>query len=296
MLAADGIPPGYIASQTTKLTGDLVKLTKGLRELGQLEANILAETEQGRDVSALEKRRDALQREVESNKLYPMHQSGLLSAPPTELLGGQAQGPNAVLRNLFRQGVEKGREVPVAGPVVKGAGRVFEELYGAPGTRSFQAILLANSVSDQLGRAVKFTYDVERRGVDPDTALNESLDYFVYYSEESGATMTAINEYGLMMFTRYYLRIQKAMARLVGKKAATALSIAWLDNLLFEDTNLQGLTHGSTTPLSDYFLNTEKFFDKADPDRWMDIPGKAGEFTVLDYGKDVLNQLGGPGK
>jgi hypothetical protein len=291
MLTADGVPVTYIAAQSKKLMGDLLKLEKVQNEIGLLDAEILAQKELGNTVDTLESRKARLQQQLQSNALYPLQEAGLLAAPVTELLPGQLQAPNKQILNTVRKFTEFGREK--IGKTAGFIGRTAEELYVAPGTKTFDLILRFNAVSDQLGRAIKYKYDTEKRGIDKDTALNDSLNYFVYYLEESSSGMTALNEYGVILFSKYFLRMQRAMARLIGEKAASTVSIYYLDQLMFEDSKLTG---GATTPLVTYFGDAGKFIDKFDiPTIFKDqdalykdtIWEKSLEMTVPKIGKDI---------
>ena len=111
--------------------------------------------------------------------------------------------------------------------------------------------------------------------IDKQTAIDESLDYFVYYDEPSDPFMEAANQYGVFMFWKFYARIQRIAFRLLRKKPATAVMTTVADNMLKDDF------------IDNYAGNLERAWNRFDP-----LPtDKVGDMfsqPIFDWAKLVV--------
>jgi hypothetical protein len=83
--------------------------------------------------------------------------------------------------------------------------------------------MMANQYGDFIGRYIKYEHDTKVKGRDVQDTINEAMDDFVFYDEPTSVWMQAANDYGFMMFMKFFLRIQRVNARLLGQKPATML-------------------------------------------------------------------------
>jgi hypothetical protein len=119
-----------------------------------------------------------------------------------------------------------------------------------PGSKAFMLAMAANQYGDFVARYTKYKYDTEVRKKSKQDAIDESLDYFIYYNEPADPMMTAANDYGMFMFAKFFLRIQRVAFRLLKDKPATSALAVIIDKMTFN----QGI--------SDYFLNLEKAWQR----------------------------------
>jgi len=79
-------------------------------------------------------------------------------------------------------------------------------------TSLFQFMTKATQYSDFVARATEYQV-LRSKGVSKEEAINEVLDAFVNYNKVSSSFEQYINDMGLVMFTKYAKRIQRAISK-----------------------------------------------------------------------------------
>jgi hypothetical protein len=67
-----------------------------------------------------------------------------------------------------------------------------------------------------------------------DEIVNEVMDSYVYYDVPDSKFLEYMNDIGLVMFTKFFMRIQRVLLRLVIQKSANAASLAVQQALMFQ--------------------------------------------------------------
>lgn len=128
-----------------------------------------------------------------------------------------------------------------------------------PGSKGYQAAVAATQYGDFVGRYVKFKYDTQVNKKDRNDAINEALAAFIYYDIPQPKYLQALNDSGLVMFTKFFLRIQPIIARMYTQNPVSAFSVLALQKSMapgsFSDNIMDygmgdGLTNKWNNPLN----------------------------------------------
>ena len=84
------------------------------------------------------------------------------------------------------------------------------------------------SMSDFVAKYVLYNYHTKKKGMSHAEALFESHEAFINYEVPSNKAMQFLNDIGLVMFTKYYLRIQRVIYILLRKHPASVLLQSYL--------------------------------------------------------------------
>lgn len=108
-----------------------------------------------------------------------------------------------------------------------------KQLYMTHDTATYKFLSQTTQLSDLVARYAIYEHVTTRRK-DPLSkadALRLAEDSFVNYDLPSHRTLQYLNDMGIVMFTKYYLRIQKVIMRLVREKPARGLMLAAIGNM-----------------------------------------------------------------
>jgi hypothetical protein len=105
--------------------------------------------------------------------------------------------------------------------------KTTENLLVTPSTPLYQFLHSATQYSDFAAKYTLYKH-LKSKGVDDTKALNVASDNFIDYDVPSSKYLQYANDMGLVMFTKYNLRIQKALFSLIAKRPASAIGQALL--------------------------------------------------------------------
>ena len=86
----------------------------------------------------------------------------------------------------------------------------------------------ATTMSDFAAKYVLYNYHTKKKGMTHAEALFESHEAFINYEVPSNKALQFLNDIGLVMFTKYYLRIQRVIYTLLRKHPASVLLQSYL--------------------------------------------------------------------
>jgi hypothetical protein len=248
VLLADGIPPKYILNKTSEAIIAMREYQKDRYEKDRLDMDIVSKRLQGKDVKALEARSKFLENKLTTNPVHEMVEEGLYQSIVENVNPESFSLPqNAYIQRLVKKVTKPATENFEAADSIVNVGK---EVMMMPGSKAFMLAMAANQYGDFVARYTKYKYDTEVRKKSKQDAIDESLDYFIYYNEPADPMMTAANDYGMFMFAKFFLRIQRVAFRLLKDKPATSALAVIIDKMTFN----QGI--------SDYFLNLEKAWQR----------------------------------
>lgn len=107
-------------------------------------------------------------------------------------------------------------------PAVKAAAKFA---YISPTTKLYQGLNRTTQLSDFVARYTLYHHVIDRK-VNPmskEEAIRFASDAFVNYDIPSHRTVQYLNDMGVVMFTKYYLRIQKVLMKMFRENPARAL-------------------------------------------------------------------------
>jgi hypothetical protein len=211
MLMANGINPISIAKEWTFITANVRSYQKLHSELLQLKANTLA----GRGNNALERQINAIQKQLEANPMNKYINEGLLSSIVEDVT--IQQGDYSYDSELKKKLDNVKGWLPDSVKTI-GAWAVLN-----PSTQGYQFLATTTQLSDFVAK-VTLAKHLESKGMDFKAAVSEASQTFINYDVPQGVGMQYMNDMGLFMFTKFFLRIQAVLLKLMDKKAATVLA------------------------------------------------------------------------
>jgi hypothetical protein len=139
-----------------------------------------------------------------------------------------ADDPYSYKSKLFEKMDQYTKHVPQG---VKDAAKVVTMSHD---TALYKFMNQSTQISDFAARYVQFKYYTER-AKDPMTkeeALKRVVENFVNYDIPTHKGVQYLNDMGLVMFTKYYMRIQKPLVRMVGENPARFLMMLMAQSFL----------------------------------------------------------------
>lgn len=218
LLAWEGVPlKQAIADHAIgiKAAIDYRKDAKRLLQVEQsLEIGYVPEGQSALETEAVELR-DRLAR----NPLKPLIDAGLM---PTIVEDVEMDDGQFTYKSRFQKKVEKyTSKVPAA---MREAGK---QIYMTHDTASYKFLSQATQLSDLVARYTMYNYTMNR-AKDPLSqidSLRQAEESFVNYDLPAHRNMQFLNDMGIVMFTKYYMRIQKVIMRLVKERPARGLAL-----------------------------------------------------------------------
>lgn len=232
LLAWEGVPISEAARNTAIAMKGAIDYRKDNKRVIQLQRALSigyipeGETKAQEELAMLQDR-------MARNPVKPLIDAGLM---PTIVEDVEADASQYSYKSLLQRKTEGlTNRIP---KVLRDIGR---QVYMTHDTSTYKFLSQTTQLSDLVARYALYQH-VTTRSRDPLSkadALQLVEEAFVNYDLPSHKTIQFMNDMGLFMFTKYYLRIQKVIARLVKEKPARALGmvvanhfISGLDSIL----------------------------------------------------------------
>jgi hypothetical protein len=208
------------------------------RELNQLKIAKATGNIGKKDVSKI----GMLQEELNNNPAKVLIDAGMYQTIIEDIERSDLES-QSVLSKKFRGVIDKVPEWVKVGA---------DMLYISPATAPFKFMVKAIQYSDLVARLAQYKI-LTKQGVRPRQALDEVLDVFVNYNKPSSSTEEWANQMGLMMFTKYFKRVQRAINIGVREYPVTFLANMAMQEFVVgdipgvEDSNVFSKNYGATT-------------------------------------------------
>ena len=96
----------------------------------------------------------------------------------------------------------------------------------------YQFLMKTTQYSDFVARYAIYKHLTEKQKKTHEEAIETVLTQFIYYDAPSSPELQYLNDHGFAAFTKYAIRIQKPMLKLMQNKPGNALSLFTLEGLL----------------------------------------------------------------
>lgn len=201
-----------------------VNYRKDSEELFRLEAALSTGT--SGDAKATQQRIRQLQDSLARNPAKELIDAGML---PTIVEDVALEEDPYSYRSKLKEKVD--HYTSKLNPTVKQAAAF---VYMAPGTSLHTAMSQATQYSDFVARYTLYQHLISDKKApkSKQEALKRISDSFVNYDVPSHRHMQYLNDMGLLMFTKYYLRIQKVIMQMFREHPARAIMMVTLDSYL----------------------------------------------------------------
>jgi len=211
MLMAYGINPITIAKEWTFATANVRAYQTLHSELIQLKANTLA----GKGSDATEAQIKRIESQLEANPMSKYINEGLLSSIVEDVT---IQQGDYTYDSELKKKIDNVTGWMPDSVKTLGAWAVL-----SPSTKAYQFLATTTQLSDFVAK-VTLAKHLESKGMDFKAAISEASQTFINYDVPQGVGMQYMNDIGLFMFTKFFLRIQAILFKLLDKKAATVLA------------------------------------------------------------------------
>ena len=110
----------------------------------------------------------------------------------------------------------------------------LRQVYMAHDTSSYKALARATQLSDFVGRYVLYQHLTQRKDnpMSEQAAIERAQDAFINYDIPMPQGLQYMDDTGMMYFTKYFLRIQRELAKLIQEHPARVLSLGVLDHMM----------------------------------------------------------------
>lgn len=222
LLAIEGVSPKeMIQSHAVALKGALDYRKDRKREMQIEQAIQIGYVPEGQP--ALEAELAQIKDRLARNPIKPLVDAGLM---PTIVEDVEADDSQYSYKSRLQRGVSKyTSRVP---KLLKEAGK---QVYMTHDTSSYKFLSQTTQLSDLIARYAMYQHTMNRarNPLSQADALRQAEESFVNYDLPSHRSIQYLNDMGILMFTKYYMRIQKTIMRLVKEKPARVLGAAAFD-------------------------------------------------------------------
>ena len=107
-------------------------------------------------------------------------------------------------------------------------------LYMTSNTSTYGFLRDATQMSDFIARYTLHKHNMEK-GMDFEDSIDLIMDDFINYEEPTHKTIQWLNDMGLLMFTKFYIRIQKVILRQMRDKPLNVLTLWGIEDFIDKD-------------------------------------------------------------
>ena len=214
LLMLHGVRPDVIVKDMIFAWREGTRYTKAQNRV--LEINTLLVTAKGKEKSDLLHERNQLQIEMKQSAMARYMDAGMMSTivEDTTVLKGQQDYASKYEKriNSFVDKIPSAVKTPIDWLMVN------------PNTPIYQFLADATQFSDFGAKYVLAKHLTEKKGMAFNTAISEAQDNFINFDVPSGRGMDYMNKVGLFMFTKFFIRFQKVMTRMLYEKPAQTIA------------------------------------------------------------------------
>ncbi|MGL4252883.1 MAG: hypothetical protein ACRCR2_02320 [Fusobacteriaceae bacterium] len=118
----------------------------------------------------------------------------------------------------------------LAQKIPEGIRMAAKEAFVMHGSQLYDFLNESAQFSDFGARYVLFKHMVEKKGMEPDVVAGEVMDIFIDYDLPTHKGIQYLNDLGVLMFSKYVIRVQKMILKILKEHPARVASWAMLQN------------------------------------------------------------------
>ena len=150
-----------------------------------------------------------------------------------------------------------------------------DNLFLTHNTSLYRLMTRSVELTDLVSRYAMYTHEIQK-GKTHNQAIQVAAESLVDYNIPTNHWLQAMNDYGFMRYTKYYIRIQKILARILATKSERLLVTQVLDSYLRNAEMINGS------------LITNKMGNLVSQGA-LDLPQSFTSITPIDIGFSLLN-------
>lgn len=237
------------------------------KELEQLRIKLASASLSANQRLVYERRLTELEDDIANNPVINLIDEGLLSTIVEDV---DTEVQEYKLRQRVKRKITEvgwaDRLEDATNRIPQGLRDVAKEALAMQGSNLYDLLSETAQFSDFGARYVLYKHMTETKGVDPKVAAGEVMDVFIDYDLPTHQGLQYLNDLGLLMFTKYILRVQKIILKTIKDNPARALVIMLLQNWFGDLPDIVDSTMFiETNPLT-RLANPLESFMQASPD------------------------------
>lgn len=223
LLLANGISPIQVATDMVRSWQQWNEYNKLNKRINDIKASLRVDGKNTKLTSELRN----LERQFDNLEITKYAKAGLVSSIVEDV-------SKFALDNKYRSDMEKELE-KFTKIIPKGMRNVFNEFLINNGSNSHNFMVEATRWSDFFAKYSLAQHNA-KRGMSFKQTLIESQRAFINYAIPTSRELDTMNRLGLVMFTKFWLRFQRVLMKLIRKNPATVMaSIAFSDAIQWTD-------------------------------------------------------------
>ena len=219
-----GVPPWYLAKKWYEGIKELKTYQTMAEEVKTIDLDMKSNPVQKTN-SALKLKRATLIADMNKNKVAPFIDMGLFNSITEDINQNEF-----TYRNKFLTKFREKSSSLVTGKVMD----IASQAYIGENTAVFKASMHFLQISDFIARYALYEYQTKEKGMNEKKAYKQMIQTFVNYDQPLNRYLGYTNDMGLILFVKYWVRIQRAGFNLMVEKPINAA-------LLFSGNSLLGL-------------------------------------------------------
>lgn len=161
--------------------------------------------------------------------------------------------------------------------VGKAVSEVYKHLYMSKDTYAYKKLLQATQYSDFVARYTLYRHNIDNKKMTKANALYDVIETFVNYDVPTSPGLQWLNDVGVLMFTKFFFRIQKIIARTLKENPANNMALYGIQQLFGESSDIfDSNIIGSSIVSKMHILPYEN------------VLGHAGTFSGYEAGESIL--------
>lgn len=223
LLLAHGVNPKDIVKHSIEAVKAGGEFRKASAELIKLQNRQRIEVG---NADAIQERINMLQQRIEKNPLIDVIRGGMFSGIVEDI------DPDN-MSYTYASGMQRKYE-GIIDKVPKTVRNVAKHAFVAPGTPLYQFLHSATQYGDFAAKYALFKHYTEKAPqlLSHDRAITKANNNFINYDVPTSQGLQYANDMGLVMFTKYNLRIQRALFELMAKRPASVIGQALIISAL----------------------------------------------------------------
>lgn len=210
---------------------------RDMARLTRVETMLATDALEGNDRKELEAEVVRLQDALNRNPVKELIDAGLM---PTIVEDLESADDIYSYKSALARGIDE--KLSGFNPKIRTA---LNWAYMGKSTPMYQALNRATQLSDFVARYTLYNHLIGKEGMTKEQAVIEASDAFVNYDIPTHRSMQYLNDMGLLMFTKYYLRIQRVILRLFQRRPVRGMLMALLGGYVtgmetLQDSNMLG--------------------------------------------------------
>jgi hypothetical protein len=236
-----GIPPTYLSKHINRGWQELETYRDNMEELAELRHRVAARPHLA-SKPEIKRKMEELASDINSSDMHQFMSSGLFTSITEDIHGFDMKTRSKTGRWLKDK---TGMTVPR--PVTSAVGMA----YMSADSKLGKAAMHATQISDFLFRYAMYKHKTEEQGVSHAEAWRLITRLFVNYDQPMNRNIQYMNDMGIYMFVRYFLRIQSMVVGLARKEPinlATFLAIEAALDIDLADVTDSSMLSGKLLP------------------------------------------------